>query len=104
VPQVDSAVKEVGGVVRENVVLRAAQAFASTGYIATYVHNVLGPGCGTMASAVALENDSMDLSQEVPEEVAEMGKHLAMQVSYLCTSRAEYSSWTGLIAPILTNG
>lgn len=65
---------------RENVVLRAAAAVSSSGYLATYVHNALAPGCGTMCSAVALEHDTIDLSQDVPEKIAEFGKHLSMQV------------------------
>eukprot|EP00892_Ulva_mutabilis_P009494 jgi/Ulvmu1/6917/UM031_0125.1 len=77
---VADAVKEVAGTVRENVVLRAAAALSSSGYVATYVHNVLAPGCGTMCSAVALEHDSLDLSKDVPQAVAEFGKHVSMQV------------------------
>lgn len=79
--QVAEAVKDVAGTVRENVVLRAAAAVSSSrGYVATYIHNVLAPGCGTMCSAVALEHDSIDLSKEVPGRIAEFGKHVSMQV------------------------
>jgi translation elongation factor EF-Ts len=78
--QVDESVKEVASVVRENVVLRAAHAFSSTGHISTYVHNTMGPSCGTMCAAVALENDSMDLSHNPLPRVVEVGTQLAMQV------------------------
>lgn len=78
--QVADSVREVAGTVRENVVLRAAAAVSSSGYLTTYVHNALAPGCGTMCSAVALEHDTIDLSKDVPEKIAEFGKHLSMQV------------------------
>lgn len=87
--QVDESVKEVASVVRENIVLRAAQAFASQGHIATYIHNSMGPSCGAMCSAVALENDALDLSHNPPARVVEFGKQLAMQVSQ--TSLATFS-------------
>lgn len=84
--QVDESVMEVAGIVRENVVLRAAQAFASPGHISTYIHSPMGPSCGAMCSAVALENDTLDLSHSPPERVVEFGKHLAMQVRSLTHS------------------
>jgi translation elongation factor EF-Ts len=91
--QVDESVKEVASVVRENVVLRAAQAFASTGHIATYIHNTMGPSCGTMCSAVALENEALDLSHNPPARVVELGKQLAMQVC-LTDSANPLRSWS----------
>jgi hypothetical protein len=77
---VQDALRSVAGAVRENVVLRGSVAFSSPGYIATYVHNALKGDSGAMASAVALESESLDFSENVPEAVVELGKHLAMQV------------------------
>ena len=74
--------------VRENVVLRAAQAFASTGHIATCIHNSMGPSCGAMCAAVALENDALDLTHSPPPRVAAFAKHLAMQARHDTWHRA----------------
>lgn len=78
--QVAEVVKEAAGTIRENIVLRAAATVSSKGYLGTYVHNALAPGCGAMCSAVALEHETLDLSKEAPQRIAEFAKQLSMQV------------------------
>jgi elongation factor Ts len=80
--QIKEAVTDVAATVRENVILRQSLSLHSRGHIATYVHNAVAPAAGTIAAAVALEADGLDLSGEsVPEAVKELAASLAMQVA-----------------------
>jgi elongation factor Ts len=60
----------------ENLVLRRAQRLAvREGLVASYLHNMLGPGVGRIGVIVALESN-------VPSEaLADLGKQLAMHVA-----------------------
>jgi elongation factor Ts len=60
----------------ENLVLRrCARLAVGTGVVASYTHNVLGPGLGRIGVLVALE------STATPSALAALGKQLAMHVA-----------------------
>lgn len=71
--------QEAAGVLRENVALRRAVTLRG-GHVATYVHNALGPGVGSIGALVALESPALAGGAAVPPALAELGKTLAMQV------------------------
>jgi elongation factor Ts len=60
----------------ENLVLRRSQRLAvEEGIVASYIHNILGPGVGRIGVLVALASNAP------PEKLADLGKQLAMHVA-----------------------
>jgi elongation factor Ts len=60
----------------ENLVLRRVQRLAvREGLIASYIHNMMGPGVGRIGVLVALESNAP------PDTLADLGKQLAMHVA-----------------------
>ena len=79
----EGKVADLVGKMREKIVLRRAAALVADegGIVSAYVHNSLGPGCGTVAALVSLASSSgQDLRGDAAtsEELSQLGKKLAM--------------------------
>ena len=81
----EGKVSDLVGKMREKIVLRRAEKISAAegGIISTYVHNTLGPGCGSAAALVSLRHaDNLDLraDESVEQELQQLGKKLAMHI------------------------